>query len=142
MSLSIDGTHLPERHRTEEQHVRRRHRCTGRDTAKPADLAESGVSTARADFEDPASPRAAFAGAHTLLLVSGVLGREVAYRDLGDEEFRAVLGGTGMDEDTVEFVAGLEVATREGGLYDEPGLLSELIGRPTTPIVDTLRAGA
>ncbi|WP_067608680.1 SDR family oxidoreductase [Nocardiopsis listeri] len=254
--------------------------ATGRDTTKLADLAEHGVITTRADFDVPASLRAAFAGADTLLLVSGsevgkrvpqhrnaieaakeagvghlvytsvlradrstlslapehkateqilaesglphtllrngfysevyvdrleqarehgavvgsagqgrvssasrrdyaeaaavvlldpaahvgavhelvgdqawtyadlavaigeVLGREVAYRDLGDEGFRAVLTGAGMDEGTVEFVAGLEVATREGELWADPGLLAKLIGRPTTPIVETLRAQA
>ncbi|MEU3308287.1 SDR family oxidoreductase [Nocardiopsis sp. NPDC055551] len=254
--------------------------ATGRDTTKLADLAELGVATARADFEDPASLRAAFAGADTLLLVSGsevgerarqhrnaieaakeaavghiaytsvlradrsalslapehkateqilaesglphtllrngfysevyvnqleqarehgavvgsagegllssasradyaeaaavvlldpaahagavyelagdqawtytdlaaaigeVLGREVAYNDLNEEQHRKVLTGAGLDEATAEFVVGLDTSAREGELYGEPGHLSKLIGRPTTPIVDTLRAGA
>ncbi len=45
--------------------------ATGRDVAKIADLAAQGVQVARADFTDPASLIAAFAGAHKVLLVSG-----------------------------------------------------------------------
>lgn len=253
--------------------------ATGRDTAKLADLAERGVTTARADFDDPASLRAAFAGAETLLLVSGsevgkrtsqhrnaieaakeagvghlvytsvlradrstlslapehkateemladsgmphtllrngfysevfsaqveqareqgvfvgsagegrvssasrpdyaeaaaavlldpaahtgavyelagdqawtyadlataigqVLGREVAYEDLNEDDHRAALIGAGLDENMAGFVVGIDTGTREDELYEEPGVLSKLIGRPTTPIVDTLRAG-
>ncbi|SIO85304.1 SDR family oxidoreductase [Nocardiopsis sp. JB363] len=253
--------------------------ATGRDTAKLADLAERGVTTARADFDDPASLRAAFAGAETLLLVSGsevgkrtpqhrnaieaakeagvghlvytsvlradrstlslapehkateemladsglphtllrngfysevfstqmeqareqgvfvgsagegrvssasrpdyaeaaavvlldpaahtgavyelagdqawtyadlaaaigqVLGREVAYEDLSEDDHRAALIGAGLDEGTAGFVVGIDTGIREDELYEESGVLSKLIGRPTTPIVDTLRAG-
>jgi NAD(P)H dehydrogenase (quinone) len=45
--------------------------ATGRATGKLADLADRGVVVRRADFDDPASLREAFAGADELLLVSG-----------------------------------------------------------------------
>lgn len=45
--------------------------ATGRRTETLADLAERGVVVRRADFDDPASLREAFAGAEKLLLVSG-----------------------------------------------------------------------
>lgn len=253
--------------------------ATGRDTAKLADLAERGVSTTRADFDDPATLRAAFAGAGTVLLVSGsevgkrtpqhrnaieaakeadvghlvytsvlradrstlslapehkateqiladsgmphtllrngfysevfstqaeqareqgvfvgsagegrvssasrrdyaeaaavvlldpaahagavyelagdqawtyadlaaslgqILGREATYEDLSEEDHRAALIGAGLDEATSGFVVGIDTGIREGELHEEPGVLSKLIGRPTTPIVETLRAG-
>lgn len=44
--------------------------ATGRNTDKLAELAQAGVTVRRADFADPASLDAAFAGADTLLLVS------------------------------------------------------------------------
>lgn len=45
--------------------------ATGRATDKIADLAEAGVRVAATDFDDPASLRAAFAGADRVLLISG-----------------------------------------------------------------------
>ncbi|GHC82230.1 NAD(P)-dependent oxidoreductase [Nocardiopsis terrae] len=68
-----------------------------------------------------------------------LLGREVRYRDLSPEEHRTVLAGAGLDEDTVEFVVTLDRNVRDGELAATPGTLSKLIGRPTTPVVETLR---
>lgn len=44
--------------------------ATGRDTDKLEGMAERGIAVRRADFADPGSLTAAFAGARTLLLVS------------------------------------------------------------------------
>ena len=53
--------------------------ATGRDLARVADLADRGVQTRRADYEDGESLRAAFDGADVVLLVSGTeLGRRAA----------------------------------------------------------------
>ncbi|PZF89085.1 SDR family oxidoreductase [Micromonospora deserti] len=50
----------------------------GRDTDRLADLAERGVTVRRADYNDPDSLRAAFAGAEKLAFVSGTeIGRRV-----------------------------------------------------------------
>jgi NAD(P)H dehydrogenase (quinone) len=45
--------------------------ATGRDLSRLADLADRGVQTRTADYNDPDSLRAAFAGAEKVLLVSG-----------------------------------------------------------------------
>ncbi|MFI7023111.1 SDR family oxidoreductase [Micromonospora sp. NPDC049900] len=51
----------------------------GRDTARLADLAGRGVTVRQADYDDPESLRAAFAGAEKLMFVSGSeVGRRVA----------------------------------------------------------------
>ncbi|WP_377641859.1 SDR family oxidoreductase [Oryzobacter terrae] len=53
--------------------------ATGRDDAKLASIAELGVRTAVADYDDPASLRAVVEGADKVLLVSGSeVGRRVA----------------------------------------------------------------
>jgi len=53
--------------------------AVGRNTARLADLAETGVATAVVDYSDPASLAAAFAGADLLMLVSGSeVGQRVA----------------------------------------------------------------
>ena len=68
--------------------------ATGRDIAKIADLAAQGVQVARADFADPASLVAAFAGAHKVLLVSGseVGQRAIQHRAAIDAAMQAGVG--------------------------------------------------
>ncbi|MDJ1158475.1 SDR family oxidoreductase [Chelatococcus sp. SYSU_G07232] len=51
-----------------------------RDPAKIADLAARGFRTVRADFDDPASLDAAFAGARTVLVLSGDAPKDVRIR--------------------------------------------------------------
>jgi NAD(P)H dehydrogenase (quinone) len=51
-------------------------RLTARSPAKIADLGEQGFATARADYDDAASMRAAFEGADVLLLISGTTANE------------------------------------------------------------------
>lgn len=71
---------------------------------------------------------------------SEVLGREVTYRPVSSEQRRADLAAAGLDEGTVGFVVALEENTRDGLLAATPGDLSRLTGRPTTGLVEALRA--
>ena len=73
---------------------------------------------------------------------SEILGREVSYVPLSFDEQVAALRGFGLDEGTVGFVAALDAGIRGGALADTDGTLSRLIGRPTTPLVEGLRAAA
>ena len=52
----------------------------------------------------------------------------------------AGLRAAGVDEGTAHFVVALEGNTRDGLLAETTGDLARLIGRPTTPLVDGLRA--
>lgn len=69
-----------------------------------------------------------------------VLGRDVAYVRLTHEEYVAGLQSAGLDAGTAEFVASIDDGIRGGVLADTDGTLARLIGRPTTPVVDGLRA--
>ncbi|KAA9110885.1 SDR family oxidoreductase [Microbacterium rhizomatis] len=69
-----------------------------------------------------------------------VLGREVVYQPLTPAEKAAQLASFGLDEGTVAFVVGIDEAIAGGVLSQADGLLGRLIGRPTTPLVDGLRA--
>ncbi len=71
---------------------------------------------------------------------SAVLGREVAYQRLTADEHIAALEGFGLDAGLARFVAGIDEAIGRGVLADTDGTLSRLIGRPTTSLVDGLRA--
>ena len=72
-------------------------------------------------------------------VASGILGTPVVHRSVSPEEHATTLAGFGLDEGTVGFVVGLDGNIRDGLLGHTPGTLSELIGRPTTPLEQGLR---
>lgn len=71
-----------------------------------------------------------------------ISGRDVEYRALTPEEQLAALTSAGLDEGTAGFVVALDAGIAAGALADTDGTLSRLIGRPTTPLVEGLRATA
>lgn len=73
--------------------------------------------------------------------IGDVLGREVAYVAQTPEEQAAALTDAGLDAGTVGFLVSLDGNIRDGLLGEVTGELSRLIGRPTTPLVEGLRAG-
>ncbi|GAB3580077.1 SDR family oxidoreductase [Leifsonia lichenia] len=71
--------------------------------------------------------------------VSAILGQPVAYRSVSPEEHTSILTGAGLDDGTAGFVVALDGNIRDGALADATPTLSELIGRPTTPLAAGLR---
>lgn len=72
--------------------------------------------------------------------LSEVVGREVVYQPVEPAELVQALVGAGLDEGTAGFVAALDANIAAGDLDSSDRTLSSLIGRPTTPLVDGLRA--
>jgi len=68
------------------------------------------------------------------------LGRDVAYVPVSREQFEAALAESGLDAGTIGFVAEMEDGIARGVLADADPTLARLIGRPTTPVADGLRA--
>ncbi|KQR54219.1 NAD(P)-dependent oxidoreductase [Leifsonia sp. Leaf336] len=66
--------------------------------------------------------------------VGELAGRPVSYRSVTPEEHTAALREAGLDEGTAGFVVALDGNIRDGALAEVTGTLSELIGRPTTPL--------
>lgn len=66
--------------------------------------------------------------------VGELAGRAVSYRSVTPEEHTAALREAGLDEGTAGFVVALDGNIRDGALAEVTGTLSELIGRPTTPL--------
>ena len=67
-------------------------------------------------------------------------GNAAQRRPVGPDELDAELAAAGLDAGTRGFVVGLDVNIAEGTLGEVTGELGRLIGRPTTPLVQTLRA--
>ena len=65
-------------------------------------------------------------------------GRPVAYNDLAEADYRAVLLEAGLPEPLATVLADEDYVSRTNTLLDDGHALSGLIGRPTTPMPDVI----
>ncbi|KAA9158237.1 SDR family oxidoreductase [Amycolatopsis acidicola] len=72
--------------------------------------------------------------------IAKATGKPVTYTDLTPEQHKAALLHAGLPEGTAEFVVALDGNRKDGLLALVTGELRELIGRPTTPISETVAA--
>ncbi len=66
-------------------------------------------------------------------------GKPVVYQNLSEADFAKALKGAGLPEAFANLLADSDVGAAKGGLFDDSRTLSTLIGRPTTPIRDSIR---
>ncbi|KJZ67641.1 SDR family oxidoreductase [Pseudomonas fluorescens] len=67
-------------------------------------------------------------------------GKTVVYNDLPQEQYKAVLIGLGLPAEFAGLFADSDAAAAKGDLFDDSRQLSELLGRPTTPIAQSVSA--
>ncbi|WP_371400782.1 SDR family oxidoreductase [Kribbella sp. NBC_00662] len=67
-------------------------------------------------------------------------GKDVAYNNLSTADHVQVLVGAGLPEPVAQLFAGVDAAIERGLLAGRGGDLARLIGRPTTPIADSIAA--
>lgn len=72
-------------------------------------------------------------------VLSQVVGREVVYKPVEASELVQTLVEAGVAEASAQFAATLDGNIADGILADVDPTLSRLIGRPTTPLIETLR---
>lgn len=68
-------------------------------------------------------------------------GKPVVYRDLPAEAFAAALEGAGLPPPVAAIYADVDAGIARGALDDRSGTLRRLMGRPTTPLAESLAAG-
>ncbi|MFT7838939.1 SDR family oxidoreductase [Saccharothrix sp. BKS2] len=73
-------------------------------------------------------------------MITEVSGTEVVYQDLPVELYTRTLAGVGLPEEVALMLARMDTDIAAGLLADTPGELSRLLGRPTTPMRDTVLA--
>ncbi|SFP47304.1 NAD(P)H dehydrogenase (quinone) [Amycolatopsis arida] len=73
-------------------------------------------------------------------VVAEITGTEVRYQDLPADEHRAALTGAGLPAEVADLLVAIDADVAAGRLADTPGELATLLGRPTTPLADTVRA--
>ena len=76
--------------------------------------------------------------AYTLAEFAAEIGRQsgkaMAYQNLPEAEFKAILVGAGLPEGLAALLADSDTGASKGGLFDDSGTLGRLIGRPTTAL--------
>ncbi|MCD1616673.1 SDR family oxidoreductase [Salipiger marinus] len=72
--------------------------------------------------------------------LSDLAGKPVPYVSMTEAAYAAALTGAGLPAPLAEMLADSDAGAAQGGLYSDDHTLSRLIGRPTTPWRDTLRA--
>lgn len=113
-------------------------------TASRADYAAAAVAALTRD--DLAGRTFELAGdsAYTLAEFAAEIARQsgkpVQYQDLPAAAFEAALTGFGLPQGLAAMLADSDVAASHGALFDDGHQLSALIGRPTTPLAQTLAA--
>lgn len=72
--------------------------------------------------------------------VGQVLGQEVRYVNQSVEEYQATLEGVGMPAEVAGMFAAMDPMIEAGALYSESTDLQDLIGRPSSSVVETFSA--
>ncbi|MCT4703059.1 SDR family oxidoreductase [Enterobacteriaceae bacterium H20N1] len=72
--------------------------------------------------------------------VSKQSGKTVAYQNLAEADFTAALLGAGLPGGLAAMLANSDIGASKGGLFDDGRQLSQLIGRPTTTLEESVRA--
>ena len=67
-------------------------------------------------------------------------GRSVVYQDLPQKDFEGALVGAGLPAPFAALLADSDAGAAKGALFDDGHQLSALIGRPTTPLADAMKA--
>lgn len=73
-------------------------------------------------------------------VVSGIVGKVIPYTSVPTDVYAGILQGFGLPEGFAHILADSDVKAAQGALFDDSKTLSRLIGRPTTPMADTVAA--
>lgn len=72
--------------------------------------------------------------------ISKQTGKDIPYNNLSEADFTAALVGIGLPEPFAQVLADSDAKAAKGALYSDDKTLSKLIGRPTTPLADVVKA--
>ncbi|ENO88622.1 SDR family oxidoreductase [Thauera linaloolentis] len=113
-------------------------------SAARADYAEAAVAVLTSAAHEGKTYELAGDHAYTLTdlaaEISRQTGKDTPYKDLPVAEYAAVLAGVGIPEGFAKAIAGWDAEVAKGVLFDDGRQLSQLIGRQTTPLADTVAA--
>ncbi|AWD22820.1 SDR family oxidoreductase [Fuscovulum blasticum] len=82
----------------------------------------------------------AHSGADLAAVVSAAAGKPVAYVSMPQADYAKALEGFGLPAGFAAVLADSDAQAAKGALHDDSRTLSRLIGRPTTPVAETVKA--
>ena len=113
-------------------------------SAARKDYAEAAVAALTGKAEVGGVYELAGDSAYTLsefaTALSEVSGKEIPYNNLPEAEYAKILLSFGLPEGLALGLASWDVSASEGALFDDSKQLSQLIGRPTNPITESIKA--
>lgn len=111
-------------------------------SAARADYAEAAAAVLTQDDQAGRVYELAGDTAYTLAELAAEIttqsGKEIAYKDLPEADYKAILLGAGLPEGLAALLADSDVGASKGGLFDDSRQLSQLIGRPTTRLATSI----
>jgi NAD(P)H dehydrogenase (quinone) len=111
-------------------------------SAARADFAEAIAATAIGTGHENATYELAGDTAYTLAELAAEVARQsgkpVAFANLPEADYAKALAGFGLPEAFAAILADSDVQASKGALFDNSRTLSRLIGRPTTPMAQTI----
>ncbi|HFP9384264.1 TPA: SDR family oxidoreductase [Raoultella planticola] len=66
-------------------------------------------------------------------------GKNVVYQNLSEADFAAALKSVGLPAGLADMLADSDIGASKGSLFDDSRTLSALIGRPTTPLAESIK---
>jgi len=113
-------------------------------SAARSDYAAAAVAVLTTSGHDGKAYELAGDSAFTLAELAAELSRQtgkaIPYNDIPAADYAAALASHGVPEGFAKMIAGWDVETAKGQLFDDSRTLSTLIGRPTTPFAETVKA--
>ncbi|HCT30181.1 MAG TPA: NAD(P)-dependent oxidoreductase [Bacteroidales bacterium] len=112
-------------------------------SAARADFAEAAAVVISSDGHQGKTYELAGDTAYTLTdlaeEISKQAGKTIPYKNLPENDYASALKSFGVPEGFAFAIAGWDVSASKGDLFDESHQLSKLIGRPTTPLAQTVK---
>ena len=103
-------------------------------------IAVTALDTAHSGKTYELAGDTAHTGAEFAAAVAKAAGKPVAYVPMPQADYARALTGFGLPEGFAHVLADSDARAGEGALADDSRTLSRLIGRPTTPIAETISA--
>ncbi|MDO6805258.1 hypothetical protein Q4595_22590, partial [Wenyingzhuangia sp. 1_MG-2023] len=66
-------------------------------------------------------------------------GKTIVYQNMPEADYAAALMGAGLPDYIATLLAESDTGASKGGLFDDSKTLSQLIGRPTTPLAEMVK---
>ncbi|PJJ54600.1 SDR family oxidoreductase [Hymenobacter chitinivorans] len=113
-------------------------------SATRADFAEAAVAVLTGPGHENKTYELAGDESYTLAELAAEIsrqtGKDIPYRDLPVADYAAALTGFGVPEGFAHGIASWDADAATGALFDDSHRLSQLIGRPTTPLATAVAA--